>query len=419
MRNFKNGDGGSVAIIFAFALIPVVLMVGAAVDYSRALAMREPLQVAVDAAALAAVSDVKLSTSEQEMEDNARMYFEANIQTNLTDAQRAMLSGYDIDLVVDQSTGTRQATVSFNAAIATSFMQVAGITSLDVSGVARAEAGTSKYIDFHVFVDLSDSMGLAADEAARTVLKAKSPTVLASKETCEFACHVKQASKDTETLLQTARKNNVKLRVDVAKEGIGVLLDEATAAIDETATVSRFSISGFNGQTWPIGGLSENHSTVRTAVGKLELGYGVTSYANTWFDVSAPTFLTSIKALDAAATDRSASKVVVLVTDGLQSQMGGSGTTNGKKQIRPFDLDQCTAIKNAGYSLAVVYTRYYDIPYNGWYNTYVKPIRESLETNLRACASKDLFAVGDTPAEIHDAFAQIFNNAKSLTHLTH
>ncbi|MBW8857899.1 MAG: hypothetical protein JF604_27045 [Bradyrhizobium sp.] len=44
---------GSVAQIFALALIPVAFMAGAAIDYTRSVTERSELQVAVDAAVLA------------------------------------------------------------------------------------------------------------------------------------------------------------------------------------------------------------------------------------------------------------------------------------------------------------------------------------------------------------------------------
>ena len=48
--------GGSVAIVFGVAAVPIVAMLGAGVDYARVVAYRSGLQEAVDAAALAGVT---------------------------------------------------------------------------------------------------------------------------------------------------------------------------------------------------------------------------------------------------------------------------------------------------------------------------------------------------------------------------
>lgn len=54
IHRFRRARSGSVAIIFSLSVIPLLLGVGAAVDYSNALRIRAKLQTAVDSAALAA-----------------------------------------------------------------------------------------------------------------------------------------------------------------------------------------------------------------------------------------------------------------------------------------------------------------------------------------------------------------------------
>src|SRR5947209_14546379 len=54
---FKRNSEGSVASIFALALVPVVGLVGAAVDYSQANNVRTTLQARLDAALIAGARD--------------------------------------------------------------------------------------------------------------------------------------------------------------------------------------------------------------------------------------------------------------------------------------------------------------------------------------------------------------------------
>src|SRR3954466_4670538 len=56
---------GNVAPIFALALVPVVGLMGAAVDYSRANAIKTAMQAAVDATALGVVKSAASLTSSQ------------------------------------------------------------------------------------------------------------------------------------------------------------------------------------------------------------------------------------------------------------------------------------------------------------------------------------------------------------------
>ncbi|MEA2995752.1 MAG: hypothetical protein QOG74_1301, partial [Alphaproteobacteria bacterium] len=54
---FGLDEGASVVPIFTLALIPIVGLVGSAIDYSRAGGLRQSLQVALDTAILAGARD--------------------------------------------------------------------------------------------------------------------------------------------------------------------------------------------------------------------------------------------------------------------------------------------------------------------------------------------------------------------------
>ena len=55
--NLRRDDRGTTAITFAIAAIPLVGVMGLAVDYSRAYRVQSHLQTAVDAAALAGATE--------------------------------------------------------------------------------------------------------------------------------------------------------------------------------------------------------------------------------------------------------------------------------------------------------------------------------------------------------------------------
>jgi Flp pilus assembly protein TadG len=82
-QRFRSDQRGNVAILFGLAVLPVVGMVGAAVDYSRANAVRASLQAAADAAALTAARDAP-GLSEARIAERARGVFVANF--NRSDA---------------------------------------------------------------------------------------------------------------------------------------------------------------------------------------------------------------------------------------------------------------------------------------------------------------------------------------------
>jgi Flp pilus assembly protein TadG len=57
LRAFCIDKGGNIAVIFALASVPIVTGIGAAIDYSRASAIKVSVQGALDAAVLAGAKD--------------------------------------------------------------------------------------------------------------------------------------------------------------------------------------------------------------------------------------------------------------------------------------------------------------------------------------------------------------------------
>jgi Flp pilus assembly protein TadG len=123
VRTFWSGEGGSVSVVFAIALIPVVMLVGAAIDYSRASSARTHLQAAMDAAVLAGASRRSDQTA------TAQTVFSAHLQSG-----QYTLKGASFSLGGDASvTGTASADV------ATSLLAAVSIDALSVSVTATAK----------------------------------------------------------------------------------------------------------------------------------------------------------------------------------------------------------------------------------------------------------------------------------------
>ncbi|MBN9015560.1 MAG: pilus assembly protein, partial [Rhizobiales bacterium] len=57
--NLVRADRGNVAAMFAIALVPLIGIIGTAVDYSRAVAARSAMQAALDTVALMVSKDAQ------------------------------------------------------------------------------------------------------------------------------------------------------------------------------------------------------------------------------------------------------------------------------------------------------------------------------------------------------------------------
>jgi Flp pilus assembly protein TadG len=140
-RGFLNADGGNLAIIFAFALIPLVSLMGAAIDYTRANAARSSMQAALDSTTLMMSKD--LSQGALKPSDvnatTATNYFTA-LYTN-KDAK-----GVSINATYTAASGSTPATILATGSgyINSDFMQIAGFPTLSFDANSTSTWGNVK-----------------------------------------------------------------------------------------------------------------------------------------------------------------------------------------------------------------------------------------------------------------------------------
>jgi Flp pilus assembly protein TadG len=77
MRRFWSDKKGSMIVMFAVALVPVLALMGAAIDYSRASLARTKMQGALDATALF-LSRLPAGTTQEDLTSKALVFFFAN-----------------------------------------------------------------------------------------------------------------------------------------------------------------------------------------------------------------------------------------------------------------------------------------------------------------------------------------------------
>ncbi len=70
MRRFWSNEKGSMIVMFAVALVPVLALMGAAIDYSRASLARTKMQGALDATGLF-LSRLPAGTTQEELNAKA------------------------------------------------------------------------------------------------------------------------------------------------------------------------------------------------------------------------------------------------------------------------------------------------------------------------------------------------------------
>jgi Flp pilus assembly protein TadG len=132
---FLQDRHGGVTPMFALAIVPVVGLVGASIDYSRANSIKAGMQSALDATALAMAKLAPTLTS-------------ADLQTKTTAYFNAMFSHAEAkSLTITPTyttTGGSQLTVSAAASMDTAFMKLMGYSNLDIKSSSTVKWGNNR-----------------------------------------------------------------------------------------------------------------------------------------------------------------------------------------------------------------------------------------------------------------------------------
>jgi Flp pilus assembly protein TadG len=124
---FWASDEGSVGVIFGLALLPFVMMVGAAIDYTRMATMRSGLQQATDSAVLAVATKITATTTTTQAQAQAQVRLNSNWR--MASAQIDSVSISD-----DKQTFCVNSRIS----VPMTFMKLTGVQALNPSVTACA-----------------------------------------------------------------------------------------------------------------------------------------------------------------------------------------------------------------------------------------------------------------------------------------
>ncbi|WP_342725160.1 pilus assembly protein TadG-related protein [Bradyrhizobium sp. B097] len=427
VSRFRRDRSGNIAMMFGLALLPLLVAVGCAVDYSRANQIRSKLISAADAASVGSVAKASpgfvaagAMTSDGEIsagEADARKIFNGNIFSQ---------NGFTLTSVtptMTKSGGTITSTVQFTADVPTMFLGVLGRSKVSVSGTSTSTANMPLYIDFYLLLDNSPSMGVAATPADVTKMVNNTP------DQCAFACH---DYNDANNYYNLAKTLGVTTRIDVLRSATQQLMDTAA----NTATYSsqyRMAIYDFGASSKTIGlralfSLSTSLSSAKSAAGNIDLMgvYGnndsYTADKDSQFSTVLPAISNAISA-PGPGTAAAPMKYLFFVSDGVADEPNSSclkPITGSSRCQSPINPALCDAIKRRNIKIAVLYTTYLQLPTNNWYMTWIDPFNQGpfgpspnsqVAQNMQACASPGFYFEVSPTQGIADAMNALFKKA--------
>jgi hypothetical protein len=294
------------------------------------------------------------------------------------------------------------------------------------------------------------------------------------RASCAFACHQhtfdstgKITGDDTSDNYHVAKANGVTLRIDVLRTATQQLT--RTAALSETLT-NQFGMAvyTFSDTFQTISSLSTDMPTVATNAAAIDLAYAYWNArdAQTSFDTALSYINGIMPNVGNGSSLASPLEFLFLVTDGVEdapvSSSSGSGdpadppssylpannqanvanslsgnVNSGRliDMIKTDSTSRCTAIKNRGIKIAVLYTPYLPVTSNAFYNTWIgsspmnnnnlvnandptDPASNGIGQALKACASPGFYYQVTPTTGISAAMTALFQKAVSSVALT-
>lgn len=135
VMTFAENRRGNVAILFALTLLPVMFMVGSAIDYSRALTVDTKMQSALDATALA-LSKLAPTLNQAQLSEQARRTF-TTIFGNSQSSVESVSATY-------ADAGKKTLTVTAAASLPTAFMMIAGVDRIPIGASSTVSWGDTR-----------------------------------------------------------------------------------------------------------------------------------------------------------------------------------------------------------------------------------------------------------------------------------
>ena len=165
VSDFRKSHRGNVAIIFAFATLPLLAFVGTAIDYSRANSVKAAMQTALDSTALMLSKEAASDTSDQ-LKTDALKYFTAIFT-------KSEAKNIKINVSYGTDSGSN-VVISATADLPSDFARFIGLDSFSLKASSTAKWGITR---LRVALVL-DNTGSMADAGKITALKTATKNLL-------------------------------------------------------------------------------------------------------------------------------------------------------------------------------------------------------------------------------------------------
>ena len=369
MRSYLSDQRGNTAIIFAFAIGPLIALSGGAVDLSHRAQIRTEMQSAADTAALAAARTIQAAA---QGDDDDIKWGKLKKQAeraglDVFTAAGLQLSGLDVK---PQIKVTKDAvTVSALAEMPTSFLALIGIGKLKAAAFAEVGVPKTVKVEIALVLDYSGSMR-ENDKYVRMTSAARDFIDKIGRERSEntkigivpFSDYVYATVQGRDVRGTPSNHSNKSLTVCLKNRDYpySATADRPKASVDASrwpaADAADALCPAYAAQGLMAHDLTSDLNSLSTAL------RAMTPVSMTNIALGAEMgwhMLTSEPPFSEATNDKDARKILILLTDGVQT----IAATGPSGEVSTLAADQTTAelCQNAKAAKVQVFTIAYDI----------------------------------------------------------
>ncbi|MEE4235917.1 MAG: vWA domain-containing protein [Anderseniella sp.] len=405
LNEFRTADSGAMAMVAALAAIPMLGAAGMALDFAVQNTRQADFQAAADAAVLAGVkatteqltSGAGNNRATQAGKKAAADYF--RIQADRFPGTRGE---FNVEIVIN---GTEvHGKGVYDGRMKTYVSQLIGMRALNIAAVSEVSSGVAPAVDFHLLVDVSASMGIGASNA--------DIQTMANSIGCAFACHAPSGMTGWGDTVAAAHNAGARLRIDVVRDELRNFVDELHLS---RSLGNRVAVHTFSNTMQTVTDASGDEAHVNAALQNVRL-------ASDWHQ-GGTDFAEALRSLATklesdASRDRNRKRVVILLTDGVASNVrydqaatdfwgtdpnftvfapvfNGDGTT--PMSLQGFDEDHCDALKRRDLATVYVINTEYVIAtvgtdHDARFSMIEANLKDDIRRHLRRCASDADFA---------------------------
>ena len=461
-RRLLANRAGNVALTFALLTPLLALLAGGAVDVTNASMRQSQLQQAADAAAVGAIARnspgyttalqmvTNGSVSDSVTLTNTRAIFNADWRSSPDTTITGFSGNADNSGTIVYKNGTQvDANVHVTGTFSPSFLGLLSffglpkMQTIQLTATSNAADNIPAYMTFYMLLDNTPSMGIAATPNDITTMVNK------TSDQCAFACHDTSQPTGTDYYAK-AQQWGVTTRIDNVAAAAANMLSTAQTTEKANGIANEFSVAIYDfglqatdptsasytgySQVFPQTGVSTDLASAKTAAAGITImsvnGQGQYNDEDTNIDAPLNYAAQNLLASGSGSSSFAPKQVIFLVSDGTIDTYNCVKTANSTyvyndgsscRQITPIDTTPCTTLKKNGVEIAVLYTTYYPLTTNSFWQSYIQPWTnptDQIGANMQACATPGFFFKVDSGGDINAAMQALFQKVVASVRIT-